>query len=320
MHHVLVVSLSSLGDTVRSLPVLHDIHRHFPDTEIDLLTNADGLGFLQNNPIVKRVHGIDTFKWRLRHLTRWRAYWKALRQRFEGTEFDFVVDLHGTWAGMMTARAIAGKCHGPSLSHARHSWVSFFYNRRAGWDMQSHAVEAQRELVANLLDYPLVGAPHFLIERQKKHLPIRRHGEIWFITSAANPHKVWPVSAWRELAHRFSDLGFKIVLPYQGAAAAAVTATISKGISGVEQLPSLSLNELEAKMKEAVLVVGLDTGLTHLAAAHYLPLVAIFNVTPAWRFAPRFNPYAITLGDIGQEPTAGEVAAASLRLLRGNKL
>ena len=49
-------------------------------------------------------------------------------------------------------------------------------------------------------------------------------------------------------------------------------------------------------------------------------MVALFFATPAWRFAPRFNPHAISLGDVGQEPAVGEVFEAATRLLRGNKL
>ena len=67
-------------------------------------------------------------------------------------------------------------------------------------------------------------------------------------------------------------------------------------------------------------MIGVDTGITHLAAAHYLPMVALFFATPAWRFAPRFNPHAISLGDVGREPAVGEVFEAATRLLRGNKL
>lgn len=321
MNRVLVVSVSSLGDTVRALPVLHDIHHHYPDTQIDLLTNAHGLAMLANNPVVNEVYEVSTSRWALSKLLAWGGYWKQLRNQFSRLPtYDAVIDLHGTFAGTMSALAITGFCYGPAFGFARQPWVSFLYRKRSGWDGQSHAVEAQRELTAHLLGYSLTGAPHFLIERRKSHLPTRRNGQVWFITSAGRSNKTWPIAAWREVAHRLVDLGFEVVLPHQGDEAQAIADKIIVNIPNTKRLPPMPLSEIEQQMQTAVLVIGVDTGLTHLAAAHYLPLIAIFSVTQAWRYAPRFNPYCISLGDLGQEPSAGEVSAAALRLLRGNKL
>ena len=96
--------------------------------------------------------------------------------------------------------------------------------------------------------------------------------------------------------------------------------SMTAGIAHVEVLPGMSLAELRLRLGHAGLVIGVDTGIMHLAAAHYLPMVALFFATPAWRFAPRFNPHAISLGDVGHQPSVGEVFGAATRLLRGNKL
>ena len=136
----------------------------------------------------------------------------------------------------------------------------------------------------------------------------------------ARDEKKWPIVKWRELAHRFSDLGYAVKLPWGSDAEQQQAEKIATGIARVEVLPRMALGELRLRLERAGLVIGVDTGITHLAAAHYLPMVALFFATPAWRFAPRFNPHAISLGDVGREPAVGEVFEAATRLLRGNKL
>jgi heptosyltransferase-1 len=61
-------------------------------------------------------------------------------------------------------------------------------------------------------------------------------------------------------------------------------------------------------------VVGVDTGLTHLAAALSVPTVALFAATPAWRFGPYWSERAVSLGEDGHWPEPDEVLAALARL------
>jgi heptosyltransferase-1 len=86
---------------------------------------------------------------------------------------------------------------------------------------------------------------------------------------------------------------------------------IAHGLKAVQVLPHQPLAAIASALQERVdVVVGVDTGLTHLAAAFELPLVALFFATPAWRFAPCFNPNAISLGDVGHVPTVEAVLHA----------
>jgi heptosyltransferase-1 len=210
---------------------------------------------------------------------------------------------------------------GPGFSYAKESLACLFYSKRAGWDPQAHAVERLRELAAGLLGYRLLGKPVFYDIAPQKVLPAIPSGaEIWFLHATARDEKKWPIVKWRELAHRFSDLGYAVKLPWGSDAEQQQAEKIATGIARVEVLPRMALGELRLRLERAGLVIGVDTGITHLAAAHYLPMVALFFATPAWRFAPRFNPHAISLGDVGREPAVGEVFEAATRLLRGNKL
>ena len=321
MKRILIVKTTSMGDVIHALPVLHDIHAHDPAVQIDWMVEEPFADLLRGNRHVGEVVLVNVRKWRkLGFLHTWRQ-WKLLKLQLADREYDAVIDLQGLLKSALLACAAKGTRMGPGFSYAKESAASLFYHKRAGWDPEAHAVERLRELAAGLLNYPLLGKPVFYDIHPKKILPaIPRGAEIWFLHATARDEKKWPLIKWRELAHRFSDLGYAIKLPWGSEAERLQAEKIAAGIAHVEVLPRMSLGELRVRLEKAGLVIGVDTGITHLAAAHYLPMVALFFATPAWRFAPRFNPHAISLGDVSFEPVVGEVFEAATRLLRGNKL
>ena len=321
MKRILIVKTTSMGDVIHALPVLNDIHAHDPTVQIDWMVEEPFADLVRGSRHVHEVVPVNLRKWRKLGIRHTWQQWKQLKAQLSDREYDAVIDLQGLLKSALLACAAKGTRMGPGFSYAKESLASLFYARRAGWDPQAHAVERLRELAAGLLNYSLPGKPVFYDIHPQKILPIIPRGsEIWFLHATARDEKKWPIVKWRELAHRFSDLGYAVKLPWGSEAERVQAEKIAAGIAHVEVLPGMSLGELRVRLEKAGLVIGVDTGITHLAAAHYLPMVALFFATPAWRFAPRFNPHAISLGDVGREPLVGEVFEAATRLLRGNKL
>lgn len=321
MKRILIVKTTSMGDVIHALPVLNDIHVHNPTVQIDWMVEEPFADLVRGNRHVNEVVSVNVRQWRKLGIGHTWRQWKQLKAQLTDREYDAVIDLQGLLKSALLACAARGTRMGPGFSYAKESVASLFYRKRAGWDPQAHAVERLRELAADLLNYRLTGKPVFYDVHARKVLSaIPRGTEIWFLHATARDEKKWPVVKWRELAHRFSDLGYVVKLPWGSEAERLQAQRIADGIAHVEVLPGMPLGALRIRMEDAGLVIGVDTGITHLAAAHYLPMVALFFATPAWRFAPRFNPHAISLGDVGHEPAVGEVFEAATRLLRGNKL
>ena len=321
MKRILIVKTTSMGDVIHALPVLSDIRTHDPSVQIDWMVEEPFADLVRGSSLVNEVVPVNLRKWRKQGIRHTWQQWKILQARLADREYDAVIDLQGLLKSALLACAAKGPRMGPGYSYAKESLACLFYKRRAGWDPQAHAVERLRELAAGLLNYRLSGKPLFYDIRPQKVLAVVPKGaEIWFLHATARDEKKWPLVKWRELAHRFSDLGYAIKLPWGTEEERLQAEKIAAGIAHVEVLPRMSLAELRLRLEHAGLVIGVDTGIMHLAAAHYLPMVALFFATPAWRFAPRFNPHAISLGDVGHQPSVGEVFGAATRLLRGNKL
>jgi heptosyltransferase-1 len=67
--------------------------------------------------------------------------------------------------------------------------------------------------------------------------------------------------------------------------------------------------------RHAALAVGVDTGLTHIAAAFVRPTVEIYCDSPRWKTEGNWSPRIVNLGDTGSPPSSEEVIGASRRLL-----
>lgn len=322
MLRILIVKTTSMGDVIHALPVLEDIHAQYPEAIIDWLVEAPFLELVKANKHVNEVIPIELRKWRQKGWKYTYQMWCQLRAKLADRTYDYVIDLQGLIKSALLSCAAQGQRLGPGFWFARESLASLFYQKCAGWDEQAHAVERLRQLTATLLGHPIVGPPVFYdkhMRRQDNEQGLSKR-EIWFLHGTARIEKKWPVKNWCALAQQFSDLNYTIVVPWGSDQEKQQADKIATEVSSVTVLPRLSLGELAEKMKQARLVVGLDSGLTHLAAAFYLPMVALFLATPKWRFAPRFNPRAISLGDQGSEPSVAEVFEASNRVLRGYKL
>ncbi len=80
-------------------------------------------------------------------------------------------------------------------------------------------------------------------------------------------------------------------------------------------LPKLSMMDAVTLAQQAALAIGVDTGLTHIAAAFYTPTVEIYADSPKWKTEGNWSPRIVNLGDKGAPPGADEVIASARRLL-----
>jgi heptosyltransferase-1 len=80
-------------------------------------------------------------------------------------------------------------------------------------------------------------------------------------------------------------------------------------------LPKLSMMEAVILAQRAALAIGVDTGLTHIAAAFNRPTVELYIDSPRWKTEGNWSENIINLGDLGKPPAVAEVERAALSLL-----
>ena len=297
---ILIVKLSSLGDVVHAMPVVHDILTAHPRALIDWVVEP---GFA---PLLRRVDGInEVIECALRRWSQawWkgavRAEWRAFRQRLRTHRYDAVLDLQGLTKSALIARLAHGVSYGLSnrtdgASHeAPARWLVAHAIRI---EPHIHALDRSRELAARALGYRVQGPPQFGLRAASvpasgasiSGASNSNPPTVVFVHGSSRDDKLWPEPAWIELGRRVVAQGWRIALPQAGAVeqARAQRLQLAWG-ERAEVWPPMNLDALVDRMGAAQGVVGVDSGLSHIAVALGLPHVQLYNFPTAWRTGPQ---------------------------------
>lgn len=291
---VLIVKLSSLGDVVHAMPVVHDIRVAFPDALIDWVVEP---AFA---PLVRRVEGVDAViecamrRWRRAWWTGVvRTEWRAFRARLQREAYDAVIDLQGLTKSAVVARLARGTRFGLANRTEGSS-----YEAPAGWlvdhairvEPHIHAMDRSRVLVANVLARPAEGPPVYGL---RANVPERtgKRPTLAFVHGTSRDDKLWPQTNWIQLGKRVIGAGWNIGLPQGSEVEQTHAEMIAAGLQYEGQMrvdvwPSLPLDKVLDRLAGTQGVIGVDSGLSHIAVALDLPHVQLYNVPSAWRTGP----------------------------------
>ena len=317
MRKILLVKTSSLGDVIHNLPVVTDIRRAFPDAAIDWVVEKSFASIPAFHPGVRRVIGCELRHWRRSWL--WKATrdaWRGFLNELRRERYDTIVDTQGLLKSAIVTRAAQGRRVGLDWHSSREPLRPFYDDvYRVPWTL--HAVERNRQLAAAALGYEANGEPRYgiKVERSRAYwLPADPYAA--FLHATSHPRKCWPERDWVELAADLRPTVRSFVLPWGNAAEQERAVRLAAAIEGACIAPRLSLAELASVIAGAHCVIGVDTGLTHLAAAIGIPVVGIYGATDPRATGVYGEGKAVNLGAVGRFPCAEEVMAA----LRGLEL
>ena len=268
---VLLVKMSSLGDLVHALPAVTEAAGR--QARFHWVAEEAFAALPARHPGVERVLPIAWRRWR-KHLWQSRRELRAFFQGLAEERYDLVMDAQGLLKSALVASCAHGKEKvGFSRAAAREPAAAWFYDRRIEVPKGRHAIERQRQLFAGALGYPC---------REDQPLafgppPASGTDRCLFLHGASWPSKLWPEAMWVDLARRARDAGLQVALPWGNAAERGRAQRIAQ--AGGATTLALPLAELMEELRQARLVVGLDSGLTHLAAALGVPTLALHGST-----------------------------------------
>lgn len=314
---VLLVKTSSLGDVVHNLPVASDILAAHPAAEIHWVVEEAFAAVPRLHPGVARVLPVAVRRWRTRLLERaTRAELGAFLDALRQVEYDAILDTQGLFKSALVARAARGLRHGLDFVSAREP-LGWLYDRtyRVPWSL--HAVERNRLLAACALGYALREGVRYGIRAplaRPEWLPPGRYAVLLHATSARS--KLWPEPCWIELGKWLARQGWRCVLPWGSELERACSERLAQAIPQSLVPPPLSLEQAAALIAGASAVAGVDTGLTHLAAALGLPTAGLYCATDPASTGLYGCARAVNLGGVGRPPPVAEVLAALEPFLR----
>ena len=334
-----MVKMSSMGDIVHAQPVVSDLLAHAPQARIDWVAEAPFAGIPAMNPGVASVIPIAWRKWRrtLREPAT-RAALRTFRERLQATRYDWIVDCQGLLKSAAVARLARGTHRaGPSWSSAREPLASLAYDRRAVVPWSLHVVARNRAIAAQALGYRLDGPARFGLRVPAlvaAWLPDGPPTAV-LIPGASRSEKLWPEAHWVAAGRQLAGQGLRLVWlwgsPEERARVQRLAAACGGGVldaSGAGDAvrtegarttsvipPFVSVADAASLVAGARIVVGLDTGFTHLAGALGRPTVGIFCDFDATQCAVSGDGPCESFGGVGVVPPVADVTAAIERML-----
>ena len=279
---VLLVKMSSLGDVFHALPAVQDAFQQVPNIEFHWLVEEAFADIPSWHPAVKKVIPIAWRRWRknLSSATV-RGEMKAFYQDLRSTEYDIVLDAQCLIKSAAVTRMAKGPRYGLDKTSCREPLAAMAYQFPQAVAKGQHAIPRVRQLLSQVLNYPIPDTFSYGIDKSRWQRP-EIDGDYWlFLHGTTWDTKLWPESYWVDLAKLAVDAGRKVILPWGNDEEKSRAERIASNISGVEVLPKMGLNALNAYLAHAQAVVGVDTGLSHVVAALEVPSVAIYGATDA---------------------------------------
>jgi heptosyltransferase I len=312
---ILLVKTSSLGDIIHNLPVASDIRSQYPDAHIDWMVEE---GFAEIPALHSAVDGIFSVA-----LRRWRRSlfssktWddvRTFRQRLHEHAYDVVLDTQGLLKSAWLATLAHGERRGYAFGCVRDPLAPLFYARRYRVDKSLHAVECNRRLAALALNYDLPATLDYGIRVAPLAFPWLPERYAVLLHATSRDDKRWPDSDWISLGKRLSGEGLICVLPWGSVSEQQRSERLAAAIAHAVVPPRLRLTEAASVLAGAGIVVGVDTGLAHLAAALHTPVAAIYCATEPGLTGVYAGARAVNLGGKGHPPSVDQVFAAAMRL------
>ncbi len=334
--NILIVRVSSLGDVVHNMPMVADIKRHFPDAQIDWVVEEAYVGLIRLNPYVRNIIPIALRRWRKTPLqATTRAELSHFYRSLRAEAYDFVFDTQGllkTGIVMRLARlAPGGRRVGLANATEGSGYEPLsrvFHTDSVTVGLHEHAVQRARLVAATAMGYPIDNADASAGHRIDFGLPqgsvmdtiadpawswLPQQPYVVLLHATARAAKQWAPANWIALAQALSQRGLTVLLPWGSASEQRAAHALAASMPGAIVLPKLSVTDAVRVLSGAALVVGLDTGLTHIAAACRRPTIELYCDSPRWKTEGNWDRCIVNLGDIGQPPTLAQALEAVSR-------
>lgn len=279
--NVLIVKTSSLGDIIHTFPAITDAIRMQPNIHFDWLVEEEFVEIALMHPAIQTVIPISIRRWKKSFLRsafsgEMKEFIKSLRVK----NYDLIIDAQGLLKSSLPAMLCKGERVGYDKNSIKESIASLTYKQCYSVNKNQHAVKRIRQLFSMALDYTYDHtSTDYGLNVQSQPQPNSPYVIFFHSTTWASKH--WPEAYWIRAAQAANSDGLHIKLPWFSDEEKLRANRIVSSVENAEILPKMTLNELAKVIKNASLMLGVDTGLSHLATALDVPGIVIYGSTMA---------------------------------------
>ena len=283
---IAIVKLSALGDIVHAMIVLQFIKKHNQNIEVDWIVEGSYQDLLNFHPDIKKVHVVS-----LKNVKKKKSFLLLLSELKKIRQlgpYDLVIDLQGLIKSALISWLIPSPITlGFDKSSTRESISSIFYNKTYKYSYDKNVIERNLALVKFSLE--------LTCSKEDIHhkLPFLNFGQKYLTTNlssikknillvpgASFEAKIYPAIKFAQIINKL-DANFIVIW---GSNTEKKNADKIKALSpNIKVSEKLSLDSLSSLIAQVDLVIGSDTGPTHMAWGLNIPSITLYGLTPGYR-------------------------------------
>jgi heptosyltransferase-1 len=291
---------------------LQFIKKNYPNAVIDWIVEEGFKDILINNPHINQIHTINLKQ--VKQQKSLRLLFKELRKLRKLQKYDLVIDTQGLIKSAIVSRTIpSDKTFGFDKESLRESFAATFYSATCKIDYAANIIERNVAVVANALDIiisrgDILNKQSFLYSNNQSTFDFISNlkPNIALIPGASFESKIYPVKQYAQLAQQIDA---NIIVLWGNEIERKMAEDIQEISPETKIENRLTLDELKVFISQMDLVIGGDTGPTHMAWALNIPSITLFGSTPGYRNTyttninrileseSKVNPYRINKND-----------------------
>ncbi len=285
MSNYLIIKTSSLGDIVHMLPAITDAAHFNPEIKFDWVVEEGFAEVASWHPNVNKVIPIAIRRWRKNLISKqtWREI-SHFKQQLQAQQYYKVIDSQGLLKSALVTSWAKGEIWGYDKNSITESVASYFYQKKATVARELHAITRNRQILAQSLSYSIdhlpldYGIANNTLYQPPKNLIIPNKTLLVF-HATSKEDKEWSLDLWDQFIPQITKQGYHLLLPWGNEREYQRAKQLSITHNHVQCLAKYTLAELAALIQTADAVIGMDTGLMHIAAAFNKKGIALYPVT-----------------------------------------
>ena len=278
---ICIVKLSALGDIVHAMVVLQFLKEKIPNCQIDWLVEEGFKSILENSPHIDNILTVNLKSLKSNKLNIFKEF-KQLKQ-YAQNDYDVLVDAQGLLKSAIASKIIgAKKIIGFSKDSIRETLASMFYDEHVSIAYEQNVIDRNVKVICEALGVvvskeEILAKEPFLYAKSLSASAV----DIIFVVGASKKNKIYPQEKFLELAKELSQYNIEVI--WANKFEKNVAEFLALYADNVTVCEGMSLDALKDKIKKAKLVIGGDTGPTHMAWGLNVPSITIFGNTPEYR-------------------------------------
>jgi len=313
MQSILFIKTSSLGDVIHQMPAVNQARQHFPDAHVSWAVEEAFAPLVALHPAVDEVIAVASRRWRYELL---KASTRRDIRRMIGTlrsrRYDAIIDTQGLMRSAVLARLARGRRYGYDRESVRERFAAWLYDVHYEVPRGKHAITRNLALTALALGYVPHGEVDYGLDRATVADAVVSPYAI-ALHATAQDRKLWPEENWVELGRLLQGRAPRLLFPWGNDTERVRSERIAAELPHARVPDRRPIDAIARLVAGASFVVGVDTGILHLAAALGVPLVAIFTGSEPGLTGPVGTGPIEIVGGNGVVPSVADVIAAIAR-------